>query len=123
MGQALSSRAFIGLCDVLFISALTGLYLISAKKQLNYFQSRAIYILAFGVVLRIILLSVDYWHIATSGQPIMEHQSDGDRSIAHMNRDFLVGFFIRTPNIFFQFPLFAFCLDWVELYKLIKLKI
>ena len=58
------------------------------------------------------LLTMDYVHLVQSGKSIIEHS---DEKQHHIKRDFLITFFIRFPNVFFAFPLFAISLDWVEL--------
>ena len=102
--------------DFLFMWTFLGLLLISRKRELNFFQRSSLCLLAMGVILRVLLLSLDFIHLSNSGgKPIIEHE-EGD----HIAHDFIIAFFIRMPNIFFAVPLFAISMDWVELCVLLR---
>ena len=62
-----TSRYATILYDFSFIFALTGIYLVVKKRYLNSFQKYGLYLLMIGVILRILLLTIDYLHMLLSG--------------------------------------------------------
>ena len=93
-----------------------GLLLISRKRELNFFQQSSLCLLAMGVILRVLLLSLDFIHLSNSGGKAILDHNESD----HVEQDFMIAFFIRMPNIFFAVPLFAISMDWVELCVLLR---
>ena len=104
-----TSREATILYDLCFIFALMGLYLVQKKRLLNYFQRYGLYLLFMGLVLRIVCLSLDYAHMLITNTHFIQQTED---VVPHT---FKLDFFIKQPEVLFEFPLFAIGLDWLEL--------
>lgn len=67
-----------------------------------------------GLVLRILLLTIDYTHMLLAGTHFIKSRHQG------FPNEFKLEVFIKTPETLFEFPLFAIGLDWLELAIILK---
>lgn len=67
-----------------------------------------------GILLRIILLTFDYFHMLAAGKHFINTQYE------EFTRKVKLEVFIKAPETLFEFPLFAISLDWLELAIVLK---
>ena len=77
--------------------------------MLNLFQRYGMVLLMIGMLLRICLLTVDYTHMLITNEHFIKKTDEG------FPDSFKMEVFIKTPEVLFEFPLFAIGLDWLEL--------
>ena len=82
--------------------------------MLNYFQRYGMVLLMVGILLRIVLLTIDYANMLIDGQHFIHSESEG------FPDNFKLEVFIKTPEVLFEFPLLAIGLDWLELAIILK---
>lgn len=97
-----------------FIFAYAGIYMAQKRRSLNYFQRFGVVLLLIGMIIRILLLMVDYVHMLITNTHFIRKHSEGYPDIIKLE------VFIKTPEVLFEFPLFAIGLDWLELAILLK---
>lgn len=109
-----TSRYATVLFAFLFIFAFIGLYNVQKQRYLNSLQRYGMMLLMVGMQLRIVLLLIDYTNLLVNGHHFIMKEQNG------FPESYKLEVFIKTPEVLFEFPLFAISLDWLELAVLLK---
>lgn len=97
-----------------FIFSFVGIYYVQKRRMLNYFQRHGMCLLIFGIFIRIITLTIDYLNMVVTGRHFIQ------RYATTVPSSLKIMMFIKTPEVLFEFPLFAISMDWLELAVILK---
>ena len=112
--EVVTSRYATVLYNFAFMFSLLAIYLVQKRRMLNYFQRYGMVLLMVGILLRIVLLTIDYANMLIEGQHFIHSESEG------FPDNIKLEVFIKTPEVLFEFPLLAIGLDWLELAIILK---